>query len=67
MRVATSAALTLVYVDVDDFKQINDTLGHPQGDRVLRRVASIMTESLPRLRPRGASGRRRVRGVPDRE
>jgi diguanylate cyclase (GGDEF)-like protein len=38
--------LTLVYVDVDDFKRINDTLGHLEGDRVLQRVSSILTESL---------------------
>jgi diguanylate cyclase (GGDEF)-like protein len=38
--------LTLVYIDVDDFKQINDTRGHPEGDRVLRRIAEVMRESL---------------------
>jgi diguanylate cyclase (GGDEF)-like protein len=38
--------LTLVYLDVDDFKRINDTLGHLEGDRVLKRVASILMESL---------------------
>jgi diguanylate cyclase (GGDEF)-like protein len=36
--------LSLVSLDVDDFKAINDTRGHPEGDRVLRDFARIIEE-----------------------
>ena len=38
--------LCLLMVDVDHFKQFNDTHGHPAGDRVLTAVAQILRDSL---------------------
>jgi diguanylate cyclase (GGDEF)-like protein len=35
-------SLTLLFLDIDDFKQINDTYGHTQGDRIMRRVGNFL-------------------------
>lgn len=39
------STLSLLMVDIDHFKSINDTHGHPQGDRVLTEIAQLLKES----------------------
>jgi len=42
-------AVSLLLTDIDHFKKVNDTYGHPTGDEVLRRVAAILRGSARKI------------------
>lgn len=44
----TGAQLSVILMDVDYFKNYNDTYGHPAGDKVLQRLADIMQKATSR-------------------
>lgn len=44
--ILTRSDVSIILCDIDHFKKVNDTYGHPKGDIVLKGVASIIKENL---------------------
>lgn len=42
-------SLSLIFIDIDHFKQINDQFGHSTGDLALKKVASMIRKSIRRM------------------
>jgi len=43
---ATVAGAALIFIDINDFKSINDRFGHSVGDAVLQRLAQLLTDTF---------------------
>lgn len=45
-KMAAGDPISVIFCDIDNFKKLNDTQGHEEGDKVLQQVAKIVQEEV---------------------
>ena len=51
------APVSLIMLDIDDFKHVNDTYGHSEGDNVIVALSDIIRDSIQKYAPDASAGR----------
>jgi len=46
LKTRHSQSLSMIFIDVDDFKGVNDTYGHDVGDKVLKKITEVLKSTL---------------------
>jgi diguanylate cyclase (GGDEF)-like protein len=47
--VRDNSNLSLIFIDIDNFKQYNDTYGHAEGDRLLQNITKLINNNLDEI------------------
>ena len=56
-RLRSGETMSLIMIDIDNFKSVNDTYGHNEGDNVIVGLAKMLRTGIPVHNPNASAGR----------